>query len=81
MTYLAFLAAALCGLAGLPLWTVAIAAAALTTLSCFRFNDSYRRAREAGLFVLMDTAVLQSLVHSLIGAGVAYAGGRFISLM
>ena len=80
MSFIAVFAVSLCGLAGLPPWTIAAGTIALSSLSVVRHNQNYERARSSSLANLIDSTLLRSVGNALIASGVAYVGGRVLAL-
>lgn len=79
--YTAILAAALSGYAGLGLWTIALTALALVSLSQAEYGHLYRRGRELGLSALVQSTLWQSICHALIATTGAYAVGLLFRLI
>lgn len=75
LSFIAILAAALSGFAGLGIWAAAACAIALASLSYAEHYQLYRRGQELGLTDALRSTVLRSFVNALIASGGAYAGG------
>ena len=81
--FLALLTVALCGLAAAPIWSLAVAAIALTSISYARYQVFFRRAADLGLRQTADQTLIASLLNGLLASGAAYGCGaalRFLSL-
>jgi hypothetical protein len=81
--FLAILAAALCGLAGAPAWSIPVAAIALASVSYARHYLLFRRAANLGLQDAIDQTLLRSLINALVASTMAYGCGlvfRFLSI-
>ena len=81
--FLTILAVALCGLAAAPVWTVAVSAMALMSVSYARHHILFRRAADFGLRQETDQTLAASLVNALLASVAAYGCGavlRFLSL-
>jgi hypothetical protein len=80
---LAILTVSFCGLAAAPLWSVAIAAIALATVSYARHQALFRRAADLGMQDAIDHTLFGSLVNGLTASAAAYGSGavlRFLSV-
>jgi len=81
--FFALLAVSLCGLAAAPIWSMAVAAIALTSISYARYQVLFRRAADLGLRQATDQTLIASLLNALLASGGAYGCGaalRFLSL-
>ena len=81
--FLAILAAALCGLAGAPAWSVPVAAISLASVSYARHYLLFRRAANLGLQDAIDQTLVRSLINALVASTMAYGCGlvfRFLSI-
>ncbi|MFM1813696.1 MAG: hypothetical protein RLZ98_391 [Pseudomonadota bacterium] len=79
--FLAILGAVLAGLGGAPIWTIAVAAIALTSVSYAENFQLYKRGQELGLTSLINEVALRSFVNGLLAAGFGYAGGFLLRLL
>jgi hypothetical protein len=80
---LPLLAAALCGLAAAPVWSVPAAALALASISYARHHALFRRAADLSLQDAVDQTLLRSLANGLVASAAAYGCGaafRFLAL-
>ena len=68
-------AIAVCGLAAVPAWSVALAAIALASVSYARHHILFRRAADLGLQDAIDHTIVGSLLNGLIASAVAYGCG------
>lgn len=78
LAYLAILGACIAGYAGVGPWAIAAAAIALTSLSYSEHYDTYQRGRALGLLNIVDTALVRSLLNSVITAGLAFGFGLLL---
>jgi hypothetical protein len=83
LAFIAILLATCCGLAGVPVWSVPLAAVALSTISYARHHLLFRRAANLGLQDEIDFTLAGSLLNGLIASAAAYGCGavlRFLSV-
>lgn len=80
LAYLAILGAALSGLAGGPVWTIAVSAIALMSLSYAEHFHIYRRGQEMGVTDVLEWAIVRSALHAVLAAGAAFLGGFLLRL-
>lgn len=79
--FTAIFAAAVSGYAGLGIWTIALTALALFSLSQAEYGHLYRRGRALGLTDITTSTMLQSACNAMLATTGAYAMGlvfRFI---
>lgn len=79
---LSLFAVALCGLTGVPVWSVPISALALASISYARHHLLFRRAADLGLQDAIDQTLVRSLANGLVASAAAYGCGaalRFLS--
>lgn len=81
LAYLAILGAALAGLAGGPVWTIAVSAIALMSLSYAEHYHIYRRGQEMGVTDVLEATVLRSAFNAIVASGSAYGGGWLLRLV
>lgn len=81
LAYVAILSAAVAGYAGLPPWTIAAAAIALSSLSYAQHYRLYKRGQEMGLSSVIDSTLVRSIVNATLATGGAYFGGWVLRLM
>ncbi len=81
LSFVAILAAALSGFAGLGIWTVAACAIALASLSHAEHYQLYRRGQELGLTETLRATVLRSFINALVATGGAYSGGALLHFL
>jgi len=81
LSFIAILAAALSGFAGLGIWTIAACAIALASLSYAEHYQLYRRGQELGLTEALRATVVRSFMNALVASGGAYAGGLLLRLI
>lgn len=79
--FLAILGAGLAGLGGAPIWTIAVAAIALTSISYAEHYQLYKRGQELGLIDLINEVALRSFFNGLLAACFAYSGGFLLRLL
>ena len=75
LSYCTILVAAVCGLVGAPLWSVVVAAIALSSISYTRHTPLFRRAGELGMQDAIDQTLVSSLTNSLLASAAAYGCG------
>jgi hypothetical protein len=73
--FLALLGVVVAGFAAAPVWTVAVAAIALASISCAENYQIYRRGQEIGLGELVQGVMLRSFASGLCASALAYGGG------
>lgn len=81
ISYLAIFAAGLGGFVGLPPWTIAATAIALASISYFRHEVVYRRARATGFATLINSTVVRSAFNAVVASAAAYGSGYLIALI
>ena len=79
--YLTILVAAVCGLAGAPLWSVVVAAIALSSISYARHVALFRRAGDVGMQSAIDETLVASLLNGLLAAGAAFGCGAALRIL
>jgi hypothetical protein len=79
--FTAIFAAALSGYAGLGLWTIALTALALFSLSQAEYGHLYRRGRALGLGEITQSTMLQSACNALLATCGAYGVGLVLRLV
>ena len=75
LAYLALIAGALAGYAGLQPWTIGASTVALCSLSYATYGHDLGRARDFGLRDVVDGVLWRSLLNALIASGAVYAAG------
>lgn len=81
--FLAIILVTVCGLAGAPLWSVALAAVGLASISYARHLRLYERAADLSLQDEIDRTLIASLANCFVASAAAYGCGaalRFLSL-
>jgi hypothetical protein len=81
LAYLAIVGASLAGYAGLPPWTMAATIIVLSSISYVEHGRSYERARNLGLFEIVDAVMLRSVLNAVLASGVAYGFGCLLRLI
>ena len=81
LSYLAILSAAIAGFAGLPPWTIAAAAIALSSLSYAEHVRLYKRSQDLGFAWAADRTLVRSILNAVVAATVAYGGGWVLRLV
>lgn len=79
--FTAIFAAAVSGYAGLGLWTIALTALALVSLSQAEYGSLYRRGRALGLTDFTQATLLQSICNALLATTGAYAVGLVLRVI
>lgn len=79
--YCTILVAAVCGLIGAPLWSVVVAAIALSSISYARHTPLFRRAGELGMQDAIDETLVVSLFNGLLAAGAAFGCGAALRVL
>jgi hypothetical protein len=73
--YFTILVVAACGLMDAPLWSVVVAAIALSAISYVRHVPLFRRAGDLGMQEAIDQTLVASLLNGLLAAAAAYGCG------
>ena len=82
LAYFAILISAMCGLAAAPLWSVIIAAIALSSISYARHQSLFRRAADLDMQQAIDQTLVASLFNGVMAVAAAYGCGvalRFLA--
>ena len=82
LAYFAILISAICGLTAAPVWSVIIAAIALSSISYARHQSLFGRAGDLGMQRAIDATLLASLFNGVLAAAAAYGCGvalRFLA--
>jgi hypothetical protein len=81
LAFMAILTTSICGLAGAPLWTAAVCALALATISYARHQALFERAADHGMQDAIDQTLLSSLANGFAAGVIAYGCGAALRLL
>ncbi len=81
IAYLAILATAFAGMAGVTWWTAVVCGCLLTLISITEQQKLAARFEAIGASHVLSAAAFASLGNGLMAGGVAYAGGWVIRLL
>src|SRR5262245_30753477 len=79
--FLCIFTIAVCGLAAVPLWSVPLAAIALTSVSYSRNHMLFHRAADLGLQDAIDQTLIGSLLNGLVASAAAYGCGVVLRVL
>jgi hypothetical protein len=83
LAFFSILLVAFCGLAGVPVWCIALGTIALASISYGRYHLLFRRAADLSLQDEVDRTLVGSLLNGLAASTAAYGCGaalRFLSV-
>ena len=81
IAYLAIFCVALAGYAGVSPWVIGAAALALASVSYAEHWRTYERGREIGLYRIVDSVMLRSVLNATIASAAAYGFGWVVRVI